>query len=87
MKNLSSMNTHDILSVLNNFLNLNISEDKIRDIVGNYVYTADNLIKVILIIMRIKAKVPAIMMGETGCGKTRLIEMAFKLINKNKNIS
>ena len=87
LKNLSSMNTHDILSVLNNFLNLNISEDKIRDIVGNYVYTADNLIKVILIIMRIKAKVPAIMMGETGCGKTRLIEMAFKLINKNKNIS
>ena len=87
LKNLASLNSSDILAILKNFLNVNLSEKEIKDIVGNYVYTADNLIKVILIILRIRAKVPVIMMGETGCGKTRLIEMAFKLINKNKNIS
>ena len=87
LKNLSSLSNEDILTILKNFLNINLSEKEIRNIVGNYVYTADNLIKVILIILRIEAKVPVIMMGETGCGKTRLIEMAFKLKNKNKDIS
>ena len=87
LKNLASLSGSDILSILKNFLNINLTEDKIKQIVGNYVYTADNLIKVILIVLRIKAKVPVIMMGETGCGKTRLIEMAFKLINKNKKAS
>ena len=87
LKNLSSLSNEDILTILKNFLNINLSEKEIRNIVGNYVYTADNLIKVILIILRIEAKVPVIMMGETGCGKTRLIEMAFKLKNKNKYIS
>ena len=33
--------------------------------------------------MRIRAKIPVIMMGETGCGKTTLIQMASKLINNN----
>ena len=83
-KNLPSLSGSNILRILKNFLNINLSDEEIKNIVGNYVYTADNLIKVILIILRIKAKVPVIMMGETGCGKTRLIEMAYKLINKNK---
>ena len=86
LKNMKSLNSDDILKILKKFLNINLSNKEIQNIVGNYVYTADNLIKVILIILRIKAKVPVIMMGETGCGKTRLIEMAFKLINKDKNI-
>ena len=40
---------------------------------GNYAFTADNFSKMILIILRIRAKIPVIMMGETGCGKTSLI--------------
>ena len=87
LKNLSSISSSDILTILKNFLDIHLSDEEIKSIVGNYVYTADNLIKVILIILRIKAKVPVIMMGETGCGKTRLIEMAYKLINQNKYIS
>ena len=34
--------------------------------------------------MRIRVGIPVILMGETGCGKTTLIEMASKLINKGK---
>ena len=60
------------------------TEEKIKDILGSYVYTPDNFIKVVLILMRIRVNIPVIMMGETGCGKTTLIEMASKLINKGK---
>ena len=41
----------------------------------NYVFTRDNFIKMFLLIMRIRAEIPTILMGETGCGKTHLIEM------------
>ena len=86
LKNLKSLNDKEIFSMLLRFLDVKgLSEEELKNIVGNYVYTTDNFIKVILILLRIRAKIPVIMMGETGCGKTTLIEMAFKLINK-KNI-
>ena len=47
----------------------------ISSIVGSYVFTSDNFIKMILILIRIRANIPVIMMGETGCGKTSLIRM------------
>ena len=43
------------------------------DLMG-YVFTLDNFIKMVLIYLRIRAKVPLILLGETGCGKTSLIE-------------
>ena len=90
LKNLNSFNNNDVLSVLSKFLDNNnnhLDKEIIKNIAGNYVFTVDNLIKIILILKRIEAKVPVIMMGETGCGKTRLIEMAFKLINKDEKAS
>ena len=83
LKNLQSLNNKEIIDKLLSFLDVNgLSEQELKKIIGNYVYTIDNYIKVVLILLRIRAKVPVIMMGETGCGKTTLIEMAFKLINK-----
>ena len=38
-----------------------------------YVLTVDNLIKILAIQMRFHCGIPVIIMGETGCGKTRLI--------------
>ena len=46
-----------------------------------YVITKDNFRKMILILYRIIAKIPVIIMGETGCGKTSLI----KKLNQLKN--
>uniref|UniRef100_A0A1X7TWB5 RZ-type domain-containing protein n=1 Tax=Amphimedon queenslandica TaxID=400682 RepID=A0A1X7TWB5_AMPQE len=38
-----------------------------------YVLTVDNVIKIMAIHMRLRCNIPVILMGETGCGKTRLI--------------
>ena len=49
---------------------------------GNYVYTRDNFIKSVIILMKIKASIPVILMGETGCGKTSLLKMLSIFMNK-----
>ena len=44
-----------------------------RDPDETYVLTVDNLIKILAIQMRFRCGIPVVIMGETGCGKTRLI--------------
>ena len=39
----------------------------------------------ILILLRIRAGIPVIMMGETGCGKTSLITMLSRLLNNGSD--
>ena len=51
-----------------------------------YVLTDDNLRKMILIEYKIKANIPVILMGETGCGKTSLIIKLNQLLNNGKNM-
>ena len=38
-----------------------------------YALTPDNILKMVLILLRIRANIPVIIMGETGCGKTSLV--------------
>ena len=45
---------------------------------SGYALTPDNMLKMILIILRVRANVPIIIMGETGCGKTSLVEYLAK---------
>jgi len=40
----------------------------------DYVFTHDNFIKMVMINLRMNARVPLVIMGETGCGKTSLIK-------------
>ena len=47
----------------------------------NYVITEDNYKKMVLLYNRIKANVPVIIMGETGCGKTSLIKKLSQILN------
>ena len=51
----------------------------------NYVITEDNYKKMVLLVYRIKANVPVIIMGETGCGKTSLIVKLSEIINNGEN--
>ena len=59
--------------------------NNIKDIIGYYVITADNFIKMLLILLRIRENVPVIMMGETGCGKTSLIRKLYQLMNDGED--
>ena len=44
-----------------------------------YELTTDNVLKMLAIQMRFRCRIPVVMMGETGCGKTRMIEFMSKL--------
>ena len=46
--------------------------------------TLDNFIKMALIYMRVIAKVPVVIMGETGCGKTSLIKFFAERVKKDE---
>ncbi|XP_078659777.1 uncharacterized protein LOC144904631 [Branchiostoma floridae x Branchiostoma belcheri] len=59
-----------------------------------YALTPDNLLKMALVIMRVRARIPVIIMGETGCGKTSLIrylaktcEVAFKVLSIHAGVT
>ena len=54
------------------------SEKDIKDIcekLGNYIFVSDNFIKMVRILLNIEAKIPVILMDETGVGKTKLLEI------------
>ena len=78
----------NILQIKNPTTNSEKTDNKmksIEEIVGEYVFTADNFIKMILILLRIRENIPVIMMGETGCGKTSLIRKLSELINNGES--
>ena len=55
-----------------------MSKDQLKKLceeLGNYIFVADNFIKMVRILLNIQAKIPVILMGETGVGKTKLLEM------------
>ena len=65
-------------------------KSKIFDPDPTYELTTDNVLKMLAIQMRFRCGIPVVMMGETGCGKTRMIEFMSKLKaghnNKIKNM-
>ncbi|OXB81060.1 UNVERIFIED_CONTAM: hypothetical protein H355_004990 [Colinus virginianus] len=44
-----------------------------------YELTTDNVLKILAIEMRFRCNIPVVIMGETGCGKTRLVNFLCKL--------
>ncbi|XP_062447391.1 E3 ubiquitin-protein ligase RNF213 isoform X2 [Rhea pennata] len=44
-----------------------------------YEITTDNMLKILAIEMRFRCNIPVIIMGETGCGKTRLVKFLCEL--------
>ena len=55
----------------------------IKDPDPTYVLTIDNMKKILAIHMRFRCNIPVIIMGETGCGKTRLIYYMCQLQSKH----
>ena len=65
--------------------NENEERKSMVEISKNYAFTPDNFLKMMLILLRIRANIPVIMMGETGCGKTFLIRKLSELLNNGSN--
>ena len=61
-------------------------DDTLPDPDETYVLTVDNLIKMLAIQMRFRCGIPVVIMGETGCGKTRLIRYMCDLARKGQDI-
>ena len=58
--------------------------NSILDACNNYVMTADNFFKMCLSITKCRARIPVIIMGQAGCGKTSLIQfLAEKVLKEN----
>lgn len=54
---------------------------KILRKIGSYVFTSDNFFKMIQILLRFKTGIPVLIMGETGCGKTSLINTLGEILD------
>ena len=54
-------------------MGIDFDPENVYDPDETYVLTVDNLIKILAIQMRFRCGIPVVIMGETGCGKTRLI--------------
>ncbi|CAB4391094.1 unnamed protein product [Rhizophagus irregularis] len=85
-----NMNSKDLLSTLENLAR------KTMHIIDypQYALSADNLIKMALILLRARANIPVIVCGEAGCGKTSLIgflskvvEVKFRALNLHAGIT
>ncbi|XP_067673877.1 E3 ubiquitin-protein ligase rnf213-alpha-like [Haliotis asinina] len=70
-ENFDQMQRHDRLAKLCSVMP---GVDFVHDPDETYELTTDNVKKILAIYMRFKCGIPVIIMGETGCGKTRLVK-------------
>ena len=52
-----------------------------RNLLNRLQFTKDNFVKLVLIYFRLKSRQPVIIMGETGVGKTSLVNFLSELMN------
>ncbi|WAR10217.1 R213A-like protein [Mya arenaria] len=93
----SSMKQDELQHMLQKIARVNpktLNVSKLQSISKDYALTPDNLLKMVLIVLRILSKVPVVVMGETGCGKTSLIrylanicEVSFVVLNVHAGVS
>ncbi|XP_054454921.1 E3 ubiquitin-protein ligase rnf213-beta [Anoplopoma fimbria] len=60
--------------------------DRTFDPDPTYELTADNVMKMLAIHMRFRCGIPVVIMGETGCGKTRLVRFLCALQREEKPV-
>ncbi|EAR86253.2 AAA domain, dynein subfamily protein (macronuclear) [Tetrahymena thermophila SB210] len=56
------------------------NNENLQKILSNFVFSPDNAFKMVLIAFRIQARLPVIIMGETGIGKTQCIKILSELL-------
>ena len=71
LPDLRKLHQHELQSLLERIACSSLQ--KASGLQDDYALTADNLLKMALVMQRVRAHVPVVIMGETGCGKTSLI--------------
>lgn len=61
--------------LLRNVMGLNTRELSHHDPDNTYQLTVDNCLKLLAIYLRLRCQIPVVLMGETGCGKTRKVPL------------
>ncbi|XP_052086034.1 E3 ubiquitin-protein ligase RNF213-like [Mytilus californianus] len=74
-ENFDSLPRHEKILKLCNVMGIDLAHDPDP----TYELTTDNVKKILAIYMRFRCRIPVIIMGETGCGKTRLIKFMCSL--------
>ena len=85
--NYKELSHEQFLEQVQKIFNLKMSVEEIKlqcEKLGNYIFVSDNFIKMVRILLNIEAKIPVILMGETGVGKTKLLEMLAALYGNGK---
>ena len=77
----SMIKNEEFLEIIKNLVNSHEDTEEIAKKLRSYVFNVDNFFKMILILIRLRAGVPILIMGETGCGKTSLIKAIAKINN------
>lgn len=75
LDNFAEKNQKELISILLKLVQhpFKMNADALNEMSKQYALTPDNLLKMVLIVLRIQGRQPIIIMGETGCGKTSLI--------------
>ncbi|XP_049326804.1 E3 ubiquitin-protein ligase rnf213-alpha-like [Astyanax mexicanus] len=60
--------------------------ENVKDPDDTYQLTLDNVMKMLAIHLRFESDIPVIIMGETGCGKTRLVQFMCDLMRSGRQI-
>ncbi|XP_035382020.1 E3 ubiquitin-protein ligase rnf213-alpha-like isoform X2 [Electrophorus electricus] len=68
------------LEIISRVLGVN----SVTDPDDTYQLTLDNVMKILAIHLRFECDIPVIIMGETGCGKTRLVQFMCDLLRSGK---
>ncbi|CAG8490067.1 2405_t:CDS:10 [Cetraspora pellucida] len=74
-----NMSPEDILKILESLART--THERREYAQNSYVLSADNLLKMALILLRSRANVPVVICGEAGCGKTSLIQFLSDVVN------
>lgn len=63
-----------------------LSKEHMSTLAQGYAYTPDNMLKMMMISLRLQSNIPVVVMGETGCGKTSLIRRLADICEVHLNV-